>query len=346
MGDSGLLLSICIPTYNRAEYLRECLDSVLLSCQGHAQMVEVLISDNASTDNTPAVTAEYSKNQAPLSYYRNKENVGSGPNFYLAVERAKGEFVWVFGDDDKMAPSAVSTVLELINSDFDLIVANCSVWSRNFQDLIRPRNIRLAEDTTFIDHNNLLSKLGPALGYISSVIVRRSLFLSADRGEYQRLEGTGFSFLDAVYSGVAGHCNARYIATPLILNRGDSPMAWERWDTLFNAGLAAVLDGLLSKGYSREAIASAKRLVLLDYLIPNLMLRKCTGQRLRGLQHLTRANFGSLWPYWALWLPLYMAPTPMLGLIRRTVRYTRALAAARRQPTNLREADSDARLQF
>ncbi|CAG0970587.1 partial heptose III glucuronosyltransferase, partial [Anaerolineae bacterium] len=105
------LLSICIPTYNRSRFLREALDSIIASASSCLPEVEVVVSDNASPDDTPAVMAEYQARYTWIRYYRNETNIGEA-NFYHVAQLAKGEYVWIFGDDDKLLPPAIPAVIE------------------------------------------------------------------------------------------------------------------------------------------------------------------------------------------------------------------------------------------
>ena len=54
------LVSICIPTYNRAPYLKKCLDSLVCQPEFQQGLVEIVVSDNASTDDTEKVAEAYS----------------------------------------------------------------------------------------------------------------------------------------------------------------------------------------------------------------------------------------------------------------------------------------------
>src|SRR4030095_6701459 len=99
------LLSICIPTYNRAERLRVMLQAVLPQVAAHADKVELWISDNASSDHTPQVVAD-AHVLGPLQYSRNSSNLGIVGNLItLTSELARGEFVWGLGDDDLLRPN-------------------------------------------------------------------------------------------------------------------------------------------------------------------------------------------------------------------------------------------------
>lgn len=85
------LLSICIPTYNRSEYLAKSLDSLVCLPEFNSSEVEVVISDNASTDDTKQVVKNYSDKYKNISYYKNDENIKDG-NFPTVIKLAHGTF--------------------------------------------------------------------------------------------------------------------------------------------------------------------------------------------------------------------------------------------------------------
>ena len=110
------LLTIAIPTFNRAAYLRELLSSLHGQLIEHPN-VELLISDNAGTDNTPAVIEEFSNRGLPMRYIRNEVNIGPDANFLQCYELAAGKYVWVFGDDDVMLEGGLSNVVKLLEQE-------------------------------------------------------------------------------------------------------------------------------------------------------------------------------------------------------------------------------------
>jgi len=120
----NVLLSICIPTYNRVNFLRELVPTLIAEVEAVNQptlQVELLISDNAATDGTDVYLRGLSCKG--LNVYRNTTNIGGDRNFMACVERASGEYVWLFGDDDVLDPGGVGrTVTFLSKEDPALLV--------------------------------------------------------------------------------------------------------------------------------------------------------------------------------------------------------------------------------
>lgn len=90
------LVSICIPTYNNARFLRESLDSIVNQTYSNK---EIIVSDNASTDGTKEIVYEYVKKYG-VRYYRNAETVDGFDNFNRCINLAHGEFVAIYHSDD------------------------------------------------------------------------------------------------------------------------------------------------------------------------------------------------------------------------------------------------------
>ncbi|MBE6105122.1 glycosyltransferase [Anaerovibrio lipolyticus] len=115
------LLTIGIPTYNRSKYLDRCLGAVL-SDIGNDDSIEVLVSDNASKDNTAEVLARYKSLYSNLRVVHQKENIGGTNNFSYIWEHAAGEYVNLIGDDDYIFPGAIKTWKKVLNGNHQISV--------------------------------------------------------------------------------------------------------------------------------------------------------------------------------------------------------------------------------
>lgn len=102
-------LSICIPTYNRAQHLSNCLQSLISMRRPKGFQFEICISDNGSNDNTKEIV-DKAKEDIDINYSNNKSNLGIARNFLKVVSMAKGEFVWLIGDDDLLLPHTLDTL--------------------------------------------------------------------------------------------------------------------------------------------------------------------------------------------------------------------------------------------
>ncbi len=137
------LLSIYIPTYNRADKLISTLSALVQQIIASNGKAELIISDNNSNDMTEHTVRKYSE-ICPLRLYKNESNIGAAKNAILGWnEYAEGEFTWIIGDDDIPRYDAVDRILGIIekNHDIDYIFVNCST----------------RDDSEWTSHNNVLS---------------------------------------------------------------------------------------------------------------------------------------------------------------------------------------------
>ena len=115
------LVSIGIPTYNRAPLIGRAVESAL--AQDHPN-VEVLISDNASTDDTAARCDAYARQHANVRYLRQPSNLGATANFNSVLRMARGEYFMWLGDDDWIDPDYVSRTLQRLRADPNLVLVS------------------------------------------------------------------------------------------------------------------------------------------------------------------------------------------------------------------------------
>jgi len=137
--NKNIKLSVAIPTYNGDRYIREALDSIIYQLDDIDEEIEIVISDNASTDQTPEIIKEYKENYPGiLSYYRNDQNLSGEKNIDLAVRRSKGEYVWLFSDDDVLIFPVLKKVLNVLNAYLDLswIFVNYARYDNNLSSKI------------------------------------------------------------------------------------------------------------------------------------------------------------------------------------------------------------------
>jgi acetyltransferase-like isoleucine patch superfamily enzyme len=118
MTDTNILLSICIPTYNRGSFLKQTLESIVsqdVFLQTHE--VEVIISDNCSDDETESVAQEFATDfPGKIKYIKNTTNVGPDVNFELALSRGSGAFMKLHNDNLLVRQGALVEMLKIIRA--------------------------------------------------------------------------------------------------------------------------------------------------------------------------------------------------------------------------------------
>ena len=153
------LLSICIPTYNRAVILEGSLKSLFDQVHQAGTLVELIVSDNCSEDDTERVVTSFIQAGMEITYYRNETNIGMEKNFIQCFRRAHGKYVLILGDDDYLLESKLQKILfHLQKKDYGLVHLEI--------------NRSQSDDTSeFHDNEEFLKKVSYWSTYISSNIV-------------------------------------------------------------------------------------------------------------------------------------------------------------------------------
>jgi glycosyltransferase involved in cell wall biosynthesis len=148
-------LSLCISTYNRAGWLEVSLRNIFTQIPVSRDDLEVLAVDNASVDNTPEIVKPY-LSRSDFRFVRNQKNVGMLGNLAVTAQRAKGEYVWILGDDDLTRPGVIERVLQIIDQHpgIGLIYLNYGYSSEQ-----NPANV--GDLASFLANYNELEPPGP-----------------------------------------------------------------------------------------------------------------------------------------------------------------------------------------
>ncbi|MEV1002766.1 glycosyltransferase family 2 protein [Nonomuraea sp. NPDC050202] len=123
MHDSELV-SIALPVRNGAGRLAAVVRSVLAQDHPH---LELVISDNASTDGTEELCRDLAAGDPRIVYHRHPQNIGLLGNFMHAARVSKGAYVRWIGDDDRLEPHCVSAALAAFAADERLILVTNQV---------------------------------------------------------------------------------------------------------------------------------------------------------------------------------------------------------------------------
>ncbi len=226
-------LSICIATLNRASFIGETLESILHQI---TNAVEVVIVDGASIDNTAEVVGRFQAQWPQLRYVRLAQKGGLDQDYCTAVEQARGDYCWLFTDDDLLKPGAIKAVLEATDKNPSLIVVNAEVRTADLSTLLAPRRVRLGVDRIYQptepERHLLLAETGDYLSFIGGVVIKRGLW--NDR-EQKRYHGTEFIHFAVIFQSPLP-APALLIAHPWIVIRyGNAqwrPRHFEIW--MFN----------------------------------------------------------------------------------------------------------------
>src|SRR5688572_24981692 len=108
------LVTIAIPTYDRLEYLKEAVASARTQTHGE---IEILIGDDGTSREIEDWSTAISSLDSRVRYQRNQRNLGMADNWNALADAARGEFIVIIGDDDRLLPNFVQSLVKLIHAD-------------------------------------------------------------------------------------------------------------------------------------------------------------------------------------------------------------------------------------
>lgn len=213
-------LSFAIPTYNRDACLEVLLNSLVDEASAlPASELEVVVIDNASTDATAEVCQRFAVRIPGFRYVRNPSNIGSELNVASCPSVARGDWLWVSGDDDWLLPGILSRVLaEIAANDVDILLLNRAQCHQDGVTMVTEYVAEVAGDIT-------LPRLGqwsrvPAsfemIGFLSSAVFRRQPIVDIDPALYPM--GSYWSHAGKIFEAF-GDKPMRFLAAPGLVQR-------------------------------------------------------------------------------------------------------------------------------
>lgn len=184
------ILTIAIPTYNRKKTLEKTLNSIFNQV---VDDVEIIVSDNASTDGTEIYMKKISKQYPYVKYFKNDINLGSDQNFKNCMELSSGKFVLILSDDDYLLDNSINFILNVVkaNENLSLIFLNSRGFYQSECKYILT-NSSLNENVYISTSNKdvFLNLIGSRILFLSTTVYNRKLYNFIDNPE--KFIGTSF----------------------------------------------------------------------------------------------------------------------------------------------------------
>jgi len=278
------------------------LDSICPQVVGLEDRVEIVFSDNASTDNTPQIIKDRQKKYPFIKYFRNDENMGPDRNFDRVVDRANGEFVWLFSDDDSLKEGGVRKVLDVIekNPDIDAIYVN----------YVGDNQLNLDKDYLCANGNEFFSRTDFRNGLMSNNVVRRSAWKKIDPEKYM---GTGWVHIGVLMEAMV-KSRGYVIAERYVVQGAVEEVAYRSGKTqdalaLVGTNFVSIVKSMSALGYSPEVIKRGVAAIK-DGNLLYLPLAKAMGLKVdRYLLKRFYLVYREYPSFWLIDLPLLLVPT-------------------------------------
>jgi glycosyltransferase involved in cell wall biosynthesis len=262
------ILSIAIPTYNRAKWLKLCLENLLLQTQLYLEEVEVTVYDNHSPDNTGEIVNEFLSRGFKFNYIVNSENIGSDANIAQCFNKANGQYVLILGDDDVLIDGSVEKIIESIKKakvEYGAIYIRAYGYDNNFIDE-KPFQL-LGRHKVYKSYDKFLCSCSSNMAFISSLVINKSIIPNVNANNFL---GTAlvqtYLFFEAAKSAKANLFIDEYLVAAKRIEQRDYDVA-----QIFSESLNKAFDYFVSRGMSLNAIRSINR-KLLWYFFPIFLI--------------------------------------------------------------------------
>jgi glycosyltransferase involved in cell wall biosynthesis len=300
------LLTIAIPTWNRAEYLRLNLEQLRMELAQATHAVELLISDNCSEDETAAVAADFIAKGLPIRHIRNSENIGSDHNIAQCFNEAAGKYVLILGDDDLLIDGALNRVLEVLaGAEYGVVFLRPYGYEQDFR---AERPAGRPHHREFSHSGKFIASIGALAGLISCNIINKQILAGEDARKYcgTNLVQTYLIF-DAALRSKQNIMLEEYLVAYKRNNWGFYPFS-----LVFVERFWAIVDYFAVRGLDETSMRQLARNMLIGYY-PFYVWR----QRLRPTEGLQqdylrfRARFRkNIW-FWLMIAPQFILPRPL-----------------------------------
>lgn len=313
----GKLLTIAVPTYNRASYLDVCLTSLVSQLQGFEDLIEIIVSDNCSSDDTSAVVQRYSNSTDVLRYIKNEVNVGADRNFHQCFIRSEGEYLLLLGDDDVLLPGALARILANISgNDYGIVYLNSYSFTDDYMAAPKKRKRSRRGVSVYKDANQFIYDVNIMHTFISGNLINKK-FVSNDISYEDYSESCIIQFYMILSAALNAQKNL-YIHDYCVAAKAENTGGYSVC-RVFGVNLVKSLDFFRERGLSQRAANKFRRIILCDFLPLFIMKQRrqisnFTNDDLYAL--LQPINHTSIY-FWLVTLPTIKLPVALADFWRK-----------------------------
>ncbi|RMC99280.1 glycosyltransferase family 2 protein [Aquitalea palustris] len=311
-------LSIAIPTYNRSQFLQGALDRLFASDAILDAQIEIVISDNASTDNTEDIIHSASEKYGKeIHYFRNEKNLGIDGNIHQVVNRSNGEYVWMLSDDDVIADNAIDYVLNKINQqNFCFHFLNAKPLNLEGKT---SKVIDTDQDIITTDNNIFIEKIWVWATFISSFLFKREHWINIhNREDYI---GTDIYLTYTLYALLANNPSEKKIigSTPIILIRSQYTGSYRIFYAFGYQWFKLLTETAVQMGFDRSCLKRiARKSILRDLIfrVYSAKLNSTASLSIENIRNLTRYTY-AIPIAWLTLYPILIFPISIIKFTKR-----------------------------
>lgn len=304
------LLTIAVPTYNRASFLARSLTSIVGQAAGYPGKVELLVFDNCSTDATAATVESFIAAGHRISFSVNPANLGPDGNFVRCYQAARGKYFLLFSDDDILLDGALDKLIPALEADDYGVLFMDPYFFHDDPAAERPRR-RQGGLEVFDDHAKFVKAVNIWFTFISSNIVNRELLGSAI--DLEDFANTNLVQLGWIFPALFKARKNAYFRQYLVAAQSENSGGYKFCD-VFGRKLNRVFDILIAKyGCETRYFKIINRLILKRHLSKYIMSARQEGYgsfHKENFSAILKPVFQSYPSYWVFIHPSINWPLP------------------------------------
>lgn len=314
------ILSVCIPTYNRPEDLKQLLESFL---DAPLEQIEFVVADNGTRSQTEPVLSEFKEKGFNIIPIFQEENIGVPKNLLSALRAGTGEYLWLMGDDDIVVSENIPEMLSSLKAASpDVFIVNFSTWNHDFSVQIQKKAFSLSQ-------NYLPGKLTRETGimvltFIGSLVLKNEeKYISA----MQKCLGNDFCYILSALT--AGLNKVDIYEKIMVRQRMRLRQTWHKsCQKIFISDLNEIYRLAREIGYQKKFLKEWQSDYLKDALTRICLSDKASSGKTDSciLRGLLSSYYHSLY-LWMVTIPLYLMPVFLLKMLKSTFSWNKKVSA-------------------
>jgi glycosyltransferase involved in cell wall biosynthesis len=289
------ILTIAIPTWNRASFLNRCLTSICTQNHDLLLKIEIIVSDNGSTDETEQIVNNYKVNGHTINYIKNKENYGVEYNIAQCYTSGSGKYVLVFGDDDFFMENSFDIFIPLLQLEkYELVnISNTASKSNIIEEIS--------------DGDFFLKKISFWCTFISGNIIKRDY---VNKVLLETFKGTYLGYVPSILNSITSNGVKCIINREIVKAQPDNSGGYKLFQ-VFGTNFKEILSNYINRGLSNHTFNQIMNDMLLIFFPQFLYITRFDKNN--------RFNDNKVWPilfkeyrgyllFWILLAPLFFLP--------------------------------------
>lgn len=309
--------------------LKELLFNIYseLSTRELLDSVQVVVIDGNSSDTTSQVAQEF-LGKFRLKYFKRDKREGIDRDILKCIELSDGAYCWLFSDDDRFTPGAINHLLNILKREKDLTGCFCN---RTPYDALMEKKVAeisgwpgrfIKNDLAFTDKSDFFKSIGMDFGFISSQVVKKSVWQEVVQTEdFRELDGTLYLMAHIISRMMDRDFKWLFLSRPMLKQRTGN-------DSFLNEGIMKrqqiehnSFQLILDRHYAPESAERKAFFRKMVHRLPRALANLKSQQIGYGLQfHLLKLYYLRYKSYPAFWLkviPIFLIPNLTFEIVKK-----------------------------